>query len=131
MNPLRRHRHLFARLAAVVLLLAALAPGVSRALAFAQGSIAPWSVLCSGAMAMSMASPGADDNGSSELNRHLLEHCTLCHLAGDAPPPPPAQAPVAGPLALGRDGLPPLALRAPRPLHAWAAPPAQGPPAAA
>lgn len=129
MNTLRHHRQFFARLAAVVMLLAALAPGVSRAMAFAQGSIAPWSVLCAGGMPM--ASPADGDAGAADMGRHLLEHCTLCHLAGDAPPPPPAQAPVTGPLALTRDGPPPLALQAPRPLHAWAAPPGQAPPAAA
>lgn len=125
MNGLRRHRQHLARLVAVVLLLAALAPAMSRGLAFVQDRLAPWAVLCSA------SSSQASEHLAGGSGASLLQHCPMCHLAGDAPALLPVQAPPLLRLPLQREGPPPLALQAPRPLHAWAAPPSQAPPLAA
>jgi hypothetical protein len=127
MNLLRRHRHPLARLAVLVLLLAALAPGVSRALAFVQGQIAPWSQVCTAPMDAAGTAMATPDGVTS----HWLEHCPLCHLASEQPAWPPAEAsPVHWAPAPLRP-VPPLWLHAPRPLPVWAVVRSRAPPLAA
>ena len=100
------------------LVVAALAPGVSRALAFAQGHLAPWAVVCS--------APGDAPGAPAHDKLHPLEHCAWCSLHSDQLAPPP----VAGVLHLQalRHAVPALFLHAPRPLPAWAAAQARAPP---
>ncbi len=104
------------------LVVAALAPGISRALVFAQGSLAPWSVVCS--------VPADASSVPMHESVHLLEHCAWCSLHADQLAPPPAEASVLPTSAL-RHAVPALFLHAPRPLPAWATAQARAPPAAA
>jgi hypothetical protein len=104
------------------LVVAALAPGVARALAFAQGQLAPWSVVCSA------PADGTPQGGHDAA--HLMEHCAWCGLHADALALPPVASVVLQQPAL-RHAMPALFLHAPRPLPAWAAAQARAPPAAA
>lgn len=103
------------------LVVAALAPGVARAMAFAQEQFAPWSVVCS-APADGPAAPGHEAV-------HLMEHCAWCSLHATPMAPPPADGATLQHPAL-RHAVPALFLHAPRPLPAWAAAQARAPPAA-
>lgn len=113
---------LFRRSAWIVLavwFMATLAPGVSRAMAFVQGDIAPWSTVCSA----SDESPPE----SSDLLKHFGDHCQACtqqgdHLAPPAAPPNGLQTSMLG------GAVPRLFLQAPRPLHAWATAQPRAPP---
>lgn len=127
MNLLRRHRHPLARLVVLVLLLAAMAPGLSRALAFAQGQIAPWSQVCTASMDVGTAAMAQPDG----VTDHWLEHCPLCHLASDQPAWPPSEAWPAQWAPAPLRPVPPLWLHAPRPLPVWAAVRSRAPPALA
>lgn len=101
------------------LVVAALAPGVARALAFAQGQLAPWAAVCT--TPADVSAPGGHDAA------HLMEHCAWCSLHADTLAPPPAADAVLRHLAL-RHAVPTLFLHAPRPLPAWAAAQARAPP---
>ena len=103
--------------------LVALAPGVSRAAAFVQGQIAPWSVVCS---AMGQADAGGMGDLATTL-KQLTEHCPACTLQADGAALPPSDAPAWLPPELGT-ALPRLFLQAPRPLHAWASAQPRAPP---
>lgn len=76
----RHHNRLAAWVTLFTLVLAMLAPTVSRAMALVQGSTAPWSLVCSAAR---------DGNAVAvsplELSTHAIEHCPLCSLQGDPP----------------------------------------------
>ncbi|HOB94852.1 MAG TPA: DUF2946 domain-containing protein [Aquabacterium sp.] len=115
-------RHCLARVLLCALVVAALAPGLARALAFAQGQVAPWSVVCS--------APGDTPGTTDHDAAHLMEHCAWCggH-AGTLAPPPVAGAVLQHPAL--RHAVPALFLHAPRPLPAWAAAQARAPPALA
>lgn len=104
----------------VALLLATLAPGLARALAQAQGDLAPWSVVCAQA---GSASPTDGEHPP------LTGHCLFCGSPADALGPPMSpglktQAMAAAP------ALPPLFLHARHALHAWAAAQPRAPPTA-
>ena len=115
-------RRQIAKVMLFALVVAALAPGMARALAFAQGSLAPWSVVCS---------VPADVSGApAHEGVHLLEHCAWCSLHADQLAPPPADT-RALPTSALRHAVPTLFLHAPRPLPAWATAQARAPPAAA
>ncbi len=103
------------------LVVAALAPGVSRALALAQGHLAPWSVVCS--------TPGDPAGAPARDAVHLLEHCAWCSLHGDQLAPPPVASALQHPLL--QEAVPALFPQAPRPLPVWATAQARAPPAAA
>jgi hypothetical protein len=76
------------------MLLAALAPTVSRARAWSQGSTVPWMAVCSteGAQQTALKQLGnAQGDEGSVPGATMLDHCALCVLASDrlAPPPKP------------------------------------------
>ncbi len=116
--PLSRRR-LTSWVLLFALVLAAVAPAVSKAMAFAQGQLAPWSVVCTSPSDAPMAP--ADDA------KHLLEHCAWCHLQHQVLAPPPTAGVLLSPAL--QDVVPALFLRAPRPLPAWATAQARAPPA--
>jgi len=119
----QRHRHPRAAtwLALLLLVLATLAPTVSRAMAHVQGAVAPWAQVCSTQPATGMPEGG-------DLAQHLMDHCPMCALqAGHAMAPPPVASAVLPMLALSQ-AMPPLWLHAPRPLFAWASAQPRGPP---
>ena len=104
----------------VTLVMVALVPSLSRAAAFMQGDVAPWSVVC--------AAP--DPAAAPAEARHLLEHCPLCVLqAGGLGLPPDLQQGLA-PAALGQ-AMPMLFLRAPRSLQPWSSAQPRAPPRSA
>lgn len=109
-----------ARVMLFILVGAALAPGVSRALALVQGQLAPWSVVCS--------APTGEPADDGHAARHQLEHCAWCqlHQAQMAPP-----ATMLLPAPALQHAVPPLFLHAPRPLPAWATAQARAPPRSA
>lgn len=120
MQVLRRHCRFATRLALVAMSLALLAPGISRALAFARGDATPWGLICS--------APGSgqrSDPASSAV--HALDACAFCVVAADAPPLPAATLPLPRLPALSQ-ALPRLFLHAPRTLFAWHAAQPRGPP---
>lgn len=111
-------RRQLARVMLLALAVAAMAPGVSRVLAFAQGSLAPWSVVCS-----------APNDAPVHGTVHLVEHCAWCSLHGDQLALPPAATALHSPAL--RHAAPLLFLHAPRTLPVWATAQARAPPAAA
>jgi Protein of unknown function (DUF2946) len=114
-------RRLIHRVLLCALVLAVMAPTLSRALAFAQGTLAPWSVVCS--------APGGTPMAPEGDASHRLEQCAWCQLQLAHWAPLPVQPPL---LALPlQHMLPALFLQAPRPLHAWATAQARAPPALA
>ncbi len=123
---LRRRRHHATWLTLVILVLAALAPGISRSLAFARGDI-----VAAGAHCLMAAAPAAD--GTQERGQSgggLLDHCPFCQLRGDTPAPPPP--PLALPDARGlRHETPVTAFPAPPLAAAWRHAQPRGPPALA
>ena len=72
------------------MLLAALAPTVSRARAWSQGSAVPWMEVCTTAGAQRTAADTPNDE-APQSGMGMLDHCALCVLASDrmAPPPTP------------------------------------------
>lgn len=116
---IRRHLRRFTGFAIFAMLVLAFAPGVTQARnGLASGS--PWSEVCSAS--------GAGPSAPGEHAVHL-EHCPLCCQLAAAPMLPVAE-PDPLPSVDGADDLPALFALAPRPLHAWAAAPSRGPPAA-
>ena len=120
-----------ARLVLACVCLAVLAPTVSRWLQHVTGAAA-WQIVCHsspnqpGAVSLvrvDASGKPADPRGSSQPSGD----CPLCvlHAHGWAPAPSHADH---LPVDLPRDGLPLLFLASPRPLFAWAAPWATGPP---
>lgn len=74
------------------MLLAALAPTVSRARAWSQGSAVLWMAVCTteGAQQTALNQPGdAPRDERSVPGAAMLDHCALCVLASDRMAPPP------------------------------------------
>lgn len=112
---------------ALVVLMAALAPTVSRWLASTQtGPLALQEVCVSRGVGPSVIMLKA--KGTPAGDHVLLDHCPLCVLQTDhlgLPPAPLALLPAPG----LRDSVPALFLHAPRTLSVWAAAQARAPPA--
>jgi len=119
----RRHRRIATWISLFVLVLASLAPGVSRALAFAKGDAWALGQVCSATA--SSRTDGAPAPAGDLM--HAFEHCPFCALHSDGLVPPPAvpQGLAAPALSFA---LPALFLHAPRPLFAWAPAQARAPP---
>ena len=121
MPGLHHHRRFVIALMLVSLVLASLAPGIARALSFARGDAAPWSVMCSTLRGM----PGSPAPLGAVTQ--LLDHCPYCALHTDTLVPPPKADPVLLIAGLAHT-VPVLFLGAPRPLHAWSVAQARAPP---
>ena len=122
MSWVRRSNTRFIRIAMALLVLAALAPTVSRMLGHMQHVSSPWSIVCS--------APSAGGDLSGDTAQASTEHCPMClvqvpgwHTATDWSLW--SRLPAAAAL------LPLLFLWAPRPLFAWAAAQPRAPPALA
>jgi hypothetical protein len=73
-------------------LLAALAPTVSRARAWSQGSAVPWMAVCTteGAQQTALNQQGNTQSEEGSMpGAAMLDHCALCVLASDRMAPPP------------------------------------------
>jgi len=126
--PALRHRRPIAWLAILAVLVAALAPSVSRALvAHFDGGAAPWLALCTAQGIKFVKADGSATNAPDHERKSRFEHCPLCPLqaAGSAP------LPVLGLTFAVPDGKPvvPAAfLHAAPAQHVWTAAHARGPP---
>ncbi len=118
MRTLRRHRELLVHLAVLVLVLAALAPAVSRCL------LPSWQER---ALAELCSPQGRATQGVPDSPQHLLDHCPLCTLDAHHPVLPATPRGLAG-LLVPRHEVPVLFLHAPRALPVWAAAWSRGPP---
>lgn len=123
MPHLRRHRRLATWVTLLALVLATLAPGIARAVAFAQGELAPWGQICS----VNDKQGSTNDRAPADSAAQLLDHCPFCTLHSDNLDLPPAAPAVADAPQLGH-ALPRLFLQAPRTLHVWASAQARAPP---
>lgn len=74
-----------------VMLLGALAPTVSRARAWSQGSTVAWVEVCTSEGTRQIAWDTQSDDAPTLPGTPMLDHCALCVLASDrlAPPPTP------------------------------------------
>ncbi len=123
------HRRFTAAIATFAMLLAALAPAISSALAAANDQHVRWTVVCSADGARLVPVPTDATGVPVAPKAHHVEHCPFCasHAACAALPPP---AHVTVPLVSGSEPVPVLFLLAPRPLFAWATAQPRAPPSA-
>jgi len=124
MLTLVRHRRwmLWALLCAVAM--AALAPGIARAMAVWSSDGAPWQVVCVSPASGKAGTP-ADDGATDSM-----ASCPYCLLRADLAAPPPA-VPVVLLLPLAAQAVPVLFLQAHQPLFAWHSAQPRAPPLAA
>ncbi|MDQ8022011.1 MAG: DUF2946 family protein [Moraxellaceae bacterium] len=127
-------QRLVARLALLAVLLAALAPTVSRALISA-GLDDNWVEICADGGSRWLkteAASATDALHSPSHTDHTLafEHCPFCTSQAHHPGLPPSAAPALR-VQTGTPPLPPLFLHAPQPLHAWASVRSRAPPLSA
>ncbi|MBL8351429.1 MAG: DUF2946 domain-containing protein [Burkholderiaceae bacterium] len=121
MMQLRQFRRRLAWVMLVTLVMASLAPGLSRAASALQGDSAPWSVVCT-------ATSGSDEpQAPADAARHLLAHCPLCALHADGLGLPPPSPVLALPPASGQEVPAPMRV-APPLLPAWPAAQPRAPP---
>ena len=115
--------------ALVAMLVMALLPMVSHALAFARGDVGRWAEVCTPQgmrLALVDADRAASDAPPVQAASHL-EHCPSCALGADALGLPPTRAAaLTQPLLPGH--VPLLFLHAPHTLFAWLSAQPRGPP---
>ena len=124
-----RHR-LFIRLATwaafVAVLMAALAPAVSHALA-SRGD-AGWVEVCTAEGSRWVQGSGGPGESQAPAGAHALDHCGYCTLHTDEPALPTA-GPRTEPVPAATHALPIAFLRAARTAHAWVSAQPRAPPA--
>lgn len=136
MSSVRRRLPRFAFIAFLAVFALALLPTVSHALTHWRiaGAAGGWAEVCTvqGPKRVAIDAAGqlmdtvvADEAALSAVH---LQHCPLCVLHSDGPPPLPVAA-VALPLLLAGNDPPAAFLHAPRTLHAWRSAQPRGPPA--
>jgi hypothetical protein len=126
MKTTRTMRRFTAWIASFAILLAALAPSISQAIAAASTSN-DWAEVCTmeGAKLVKVADTAPHKSTTHKLSH--FEHCPFClahAVALGLPPDSGIQLPV----AVGTQILPPLFYQASRPLFAWAAAQPRAPP---
>ena len=125
MQALRRHHHLHAWIAIATLLLAALVPTLSHALA---GQVPTDRVeICTAQRMQWVESAASGQDGSQPHAIQLLEHCPFCLTPGPVLGLPPADLSLR--LLTGLSDAPTQAfLAAPRRVHAWVSAQPRAPP---
>jgi hypothetical protein len=125
----RALRRIAAGLATFAMLLAALAPAITHALAAANDQHVLWTAVCTADGARLVPVPTDPAGVPVAPKSHQVDHCPFCapHAPGAALPPSPVPA---VPAAFASDPVPVLFLLAPRPLFAWAAAQPRAPPRA-
>jgi len=107
------------------LVLAMLAPGMSRTWAQLQGQAsADWGQICS---AMNAESMTGGESAPAKPAGAMPDHCPMCLLRADLAAPPPMPVAPAMRTDLGH-AQPTLFLQAPHTLYAWSAAQARAPP---
>ena len=125
-------RRLAAWIACFAILLAALAPSISRAVANAkQESGSGWAEICSVAGIRFVQLVQADDGAADEKSggkAMQMEHCAFCstHAGSVGLPPSPV---LLLPVALGSAIFPSLYYQSPAPLFMWSTAQSRAPPA--
>lgn len=127
MPALRHRQRLASWIALLALVLGALAPTVSRAMAWAASDALPFGVVCSANPDARTQGTAPGDAGDGAHHASVFEHCPFCSIHA-----PDLALPSAESIALPLQGLaaaePQLFLRAPRTLHAWASAQPRAPP---
>lgn len=118
-------RRLISWVALLAIVMAALAPTVSRALG--PDAAAAWVEICTAQGSRWVAAADQGDAGSSDAG-HAGEHCPYCSLHLPVLGTPPAATPVLVLPALAH-AVPAAFLAAPRTLHAWVVAQPRAPPA--
>jgi hypothetical protein len=121
----RRMHRLTAWIAAFAILLAALAPSISHALAAKRNAGAPWNEICSVSDA-SKAGFGKTAPAPADQLSHL-KHCPFCSMHGGTTGLPPSEHIALIP-ASGDEIRPARYYQSPRPLFVWAAAQSRAPP---
>jgi hypothetical protein len=125
MRAFRAHRRITSWIAVLAVLLAALAPALSHALASATGN--QWIEVCT-AQGSKWVQAGQDGSErEAPASAHLSEHCPYCSLQTGALGLPSAEYMARLPLRLS-DEVPLAFLSAPRTLHAWVTAQPRAPP---
>ena len=123
MRAARAHRRFTSWIAALAILLSALAPALSHALAADGG--ASWVEICT--TQGSKWIQAEDGSEGAPASTHVLDHCPYCSLHAPTLGLPPTG--LVGPLPLQLSHEVPLAfLFAPRTLHAWLSAQPRAPP---
>ncbi|HAT29329.1 MAG TPA: DUF2946 domain-containing protein [Janthinobacterium sp.] len=126
-------RQLTAWIACFAILLAALAPSISHAIAAGKNAGSGWIEICSAAGSkfvsadQTLNSASSTSSAPAEKSLHF-DHCPFCSTHGGPSAPPPAVA-LSVPAVSGKAILPSLYYQAPRPLHVWASAQSRAPPA--
>lgn len=125
-------RRFAAWIACFAILLAALAPSVSQAVANAkQQSGSGWAEICSVAgIRFVQVDDGAADDGNSTGKAMQMEHCAFCSTHAGSVGLPPAGPVLPLPVAMGTAIFPALYYQSPAPLFIWSTAQSRAPPAA-
>lgn len=124
MRAVRAHRRLTTWIAALAILLAALAPSLSHALASATG--VEWIEICT-AQGSKWVAAGEDSPERVPASAHVLDHCPCCSIHAPDLGLPPAIDTAHQPSRQVHD-VPLAFLAAPRTLHAWVSAQPRAPP---
>lgn len=124
MRDLPAHRRLTTWIAALAILLAALAPSLSHALASAGRP--SWVEICT-TQGSRWVPSGENDSERAPPSAHVLEHCPYCSLHAPTLDLPPVAHLMHLPLRLSHQ-VPLAFLAAPRTLHTWVSAQPRAPP---
>lgn len=113
----------------LALAMLALAPTVSRAMAWANSDVLPFAAVCSAAALGTSASTSGSPNIGSAQHDAVFEHCAFCSLQGPEPAALPGSHVVLSLARLG-NAMPTGFLQAPHTSHVWVAAQARAPPQA-
>ncbi|HWT71228.1 MAG TPA: DUF2946 domain-containing protein [Oxalicibacterium sp.] len=127
MKTTRTMRCITAWIASFAILLAALAPSISHAVAAAKNMPNGWTEICTVAGAKLVKLDDAPSKPAPTHKMSHFEHCPFClsHAVSLGMPP---DATIAIPSLEGTHILPPLFYHAPRPLFAWSTAQPRAPP---
>jgi hypothetical protein len=131
MNMTSSLRRVAAWIACLAILMAALAPTLSHALAAARGSSDTWMEICSASSIKFIKVAVSDNPGEPAPAKPAMQmdHCPFCLTHAGALGMPPPIATFAVPLIVHLPTFPALFYQSPRPLFLWAAAQSRAPPA--
>ena len=125
-------RRLAAWIACFAILLAALAPSISQAVANAkQQSGSGWAEICSvaGIRFVQVVEDGTTEDGKSAGKAMQMEHCTFCSTHAGSVGLPPTSPALPLPVISGTAIFPALYYQSPAPLFIWSTAQSRAPPA--
>ena len=125
-------RRFAAWIACFAILLAALAPSISQAVANAkQQSGSGWAEICSvaGIRFVQVVEDGTTEDGKSAGKAMQMEHCAFCSTHAGSVGLPPTSPVLPLPVAMGTAIFPALYYQSPAPLFIWSTAQSRAPPA--